>query len=199
MVCLASASAMSLGLRGDIDFGICDASSKTVQANGVKGATGGEVGLWFDMPFINLKVFTLGIRPDAEIAFNQGIKASDGSVTTTNFDVDLFLSASFNLAIIRISAGVGPNVSWAFKPVKKGTSVCGIPVNYIDPQTNWKNPSWGIGGFVQAGVKLGPGFLLGDVRFRAPFSAKEFANNPSGDLSSKIYKINVGLGYEFMF
>ena len=211
VACVVSASAMTVGLRGDVDFG--NAGFKTTE-NGkqtpdfIKAdtVTSGSGGIWVDIPLLNLKVLSLGLRPEFEFGFNQGfvVKQDDNSVklTSSNVTIPLFLDVCVNILSVRLSLGIGPYLS--------------LPISFVDtetkfgtqtiqkPTTAWDAHSWGIAAYLQAGLKLGPGYLLVDGRASTPFGNQDWkAVTASGDsgtvITAKTYSISVGIGYEFTF
>lgn len=210
--CMFSVSAASIGFRGDADFGM----GKIEKFVGEDGAelskpvtekaetiTSGTAAVWADLPFLNLGIVSLGFRPEAQIGIGEGfgVKGDDGKVqfTQTTLVVPLYLDACVNLAMIRVSAGVGPYVAMPLAFTKTGKTVAGKEI--ATPATGWDAHTWGIAGYVQAGLKLGPGYLLGDVRASAPFDPQELLteDKKSTVFTSKTYKIGVGVGYEFKF
>lgn len=202
--CVVSASAVGIGFRGDVDFGVGTLKNNDQKATFQKSEqlVGGETGVWFDLPFVDLKVLSVGFRPEAAIAFNQGVVlGGDATLRTTDFNVPLFVDAAVNLGIVRVSAGIGPYVSWSFATNSAKAKLAGKEVTYEYPNVGWSNPTWGLAAFAQAGIRVGAGFLLFDVRANAPFTdneIKSLVDNQKETVTSKRYRIDLGIGYEFV-
>lgn len=214
--CLFSASAMSFGVRGDVDIGLGNLETTTkddgtpgTKPNYQKGENviSGSAGVWFDMPIINLGIVSVGLRPECEVGFNQGCtitEVKDGntekvSIKKTDLTVPLYLDACVNLSILRVSAGVGPYVTMPLTFAATEKQIGGKTIS--TPKAGWDSHSWGLGGYVQAGLKLGAGYLMGDVRVSAPFDTQELlkVGTDESTVKSKTYKVSAGAGYEFKF
>lgn len=214
--CLFSASAMSVGLRGDVDIGLGKLESTTKDDGSVgtkpsyeKGSDviSGSAAVWFDMPIINLGIVSVGLRPECEVAFNQGctiteVKGDETnkvSIKKTDLTIPVYLDACFNLSIIRISAGIGPYVTMPLTFAASGTKLGSTEIS--TPKAGWESHTWGLGGYVQAGIKLGAGYLVADARVSAPFTTQELikVGTDESSVKSKTYKVSAGAGYEFKF
>lgn len=216
--CMLSVSALSLGLRGDVDFGF----GKLESVEDENGATtlkpaldksnpisSGSVSAWVDLPLINLGLVSVGLRPEAEVAVGKGFAVKDENggnsytLNQTTLTVPLFLDACVNLGSLRVSAGVGP---YAVMPLAfSGTDEKLGDQEIQKPEPGFDSLSWGIAGYVQGGFKLGPGYLLADARVSAPMTTQELktvakaGEESKTALATKTYKVGVGLGYEFKF
>lgn len=202
--CMLSASAVSLGFRGDVDIGVGQMRKGDVPASfdKAKQITGGDIGLWVDLPFIDLKFFTLGVRPELELAFNQGIilnNETQDAIRTTDLTIPVYLDASFNIAAVRISGGVGPYLSIPLSVRDTGARLGSTTIKV--PSAGWDLRTWGLGAYVQGGFKLGPGYLLAELRANSPFTEQEFKDSSSNltVINNKRYRIDAGLAYEFKF
>lgn len=210
--CMLSVSAMSIGFRGDVDFGMANITKseegKTAPSiEKAEAVTSGSAGLWVDMPIINLGIISLGFRPEAEIAIGEGfaVKTEDAGyvLSSTSLTIPVFLDVCANLSVLRVSAGVGPYVTMPLSFKQSNTTILGQ--NIQKPNAGWESHEWGLAGYLQAGVKLGAGYLLGDARVSAPFGTKELKSVVLGTedgktlITAKTYKLGVGLGYEFKF
>lgn len=212
VTCVVSATAMTFGLRGDVDFGtgsiaVNEEGKQKPTMQKAETMTSGSAGIWFDLPVLNLKIVSVGLRPEVEMGINQGFvaKTEDGDVklNSTNINVPLFLDVCVNLSILRVSIGAG---AYASMPLSfKDTSKTLGGQTLQAPEVGVKSITWGIAGFAQAGLKLGPGYLLVDGHLKAPITAQELKTAATGGekgksiVTDKTYKISVGLGYEFMF
>lgn len=211
--CMLSVSAMSIGIRGDADFGMATLEKNEDSGLGAnlekpETITSGSAGLWIDMPIINLGIISVGFRPEAEIAIGEGFAVKDDEgksykLNQTSITFPIFLDACVNIAMLRVSAGVGPYVTMplSFKETGKALGTQQIQT----PSAGWESHSWGLAAYVQAGLKLGAGYLVADARVSAPFSAAELKTVATGGedsktlVETKTYKVGVGLGYEFKF
>jgi len=219
--CMFSASAIGLGVRGDLDIGMgtlgtTEQGKTDVKVEKAKTVTSGSLGAWFDLPFVNLGIASVGIRPECNIAFNKdevdlgklfnGEASEAITVKKTEMMIPLYVSASVNLLIVRISGGVGPYVSMPIsfsdmKDVKVPVANASIKT----PETGWESRVWGIAGYAQGGVRIGPGFLVADVRLSTPLTKDDLftvvldTEEAATVAKQKSYKIGVGLGYELKF
>lgn len=216
--CMLSVSAISLGFRGDVDFGIGklesvtdDDGSSTVKPVLDRNTpiTAGAAGLWVDLPLINLGIVSVGLRPEAEIVVGKGFAVKDAdtgdsyTLNETTLTIPLFLDVCVNIGGIRVSTGVGPYAVMPLAFTETGKKIAGQEIQ--KPQAGFDSLSWGLAGYVQGGFKLGPGYLLADARVSAPMTTQEFKTTAKAGeeaktlLTAKSYKVGVGLGYEFKF
>lgn len=213
IACMFSVSAIGLGIRADADFGILSFDEADIKnanpdlQDNLDTITSGTAALWLDLPIIDLGIASVGLRPEAEIAFNRGDTAifdgKDISIKKTELNIPVFVSASVTLGFLRVSAGVGPYVSM---PLTFTDDSDFKDFDLPEPKAGWDSRTWGLAGYAQAGLKLGPGFLTADVRANASMSESELwktaAEGLSGSpdpIASKTFNIGVGLGYEFKF
>ncbi|MCQ2597205.1 MAG: hypothetical protein MJ181_05095 [Treponema sp.] len=213
--CMFSMSALSFGVRGDVDIGMGkiekiekDDGSQTSKPAYEKAPNifSGSAGAWLDLPILNLAIVSVGLRPEVDVAFNQGstyeatVNSESGKVEIkkTDLEIPLYLDACFNFSVLRVSAGVGPYVSMPLEFKASEKTLGGEPLKV--PSAGWASHTWGVAGYVQAGLKLGPGYLLGDVRLSTPLTKEDlFKAGDTEVAKEKSYKIGVGAGYEFKF
>lgn len=220
--CMFSASAIGIGVRGDLDIGMgtletLEDGKTDAKVEKAKTVTSGSVGAWVDLPVVNLGIASVGLRPECNIAFNKdevdvgtllGEDAKPLTVKKTDLIIPFYVSASVNILMVRISAGVGPYVSMPmnFSELKEtSVSVKGVNASVKTPVTGWESRVWGVAGYVQGGIKVGPGFLVADARLSTPISKDDVLtvvmdSKEAGTIArQKSYKIGVGLGYELKF
>lgn len=213
IACMFSVSAIGIGIRADADFGVLNFEDDSIAnahpdlQDDLDTITSGTAALWLDLPIIDLKIISAGIRAEGEVAFNRGDSALyDGKEFTfkkTELNIPVFVSASVTLGFLRVSAGVGPYVSMPLDFVDDGAFE---KVGLDTPKAGWDSRTWGLAGYAQAGLKIGPGFLTADVRANAPMETgdifKVAGEGMSGStklITSTTFNIGVGLGYEFKF
>ncbi|MCQ2613439.1 MAG: hypothetical protein MJ183_07560 [Treponemataceae bacterium] len=213
IACMFSVSAIGIGIRADADFGVLnfeddriDNAHPDLQDN-LDSIASGTAALWLDLPIIDLKIVSVGLRAEGEVAFNRGDTAlyqnNEVSFKKTELNIPVFVSASVTLGFLRVSAGVGPYVSMPLT----FTDDADFEKFHLDkPVAGWDSKTWGLAGYAQAGLKIGPGFLTADVRANAPMDTgdifKVAGQGVSGStelVASKTFNIGVGLGYEFKF
>lgn len=213
--CMFSMSAISLGVRGDADIGMGKiekiekedgSSSSKAKYEKAPNIFSGTAGVWVDFPVVNLAIVSLGLRPECVIAFNQGTtyeatlnsETSKVEIKKTDLMIPLYVDACFNFSVLRVSAGIGPYVSMPLEFKASEKTLGGEPIKV--PSTGWANHTWGLAGYAQAGLKVGPGYLLGDFRLSTPLSKEDiFKAGDTEVAQEKSYKIGVGVGYEFKF
>jgi len=215
--CMFSMSAITLGFRGDVDFGVGTIEKYTDETTGAQldktvtekaeTITSGTAAIWTDIPVINLGIVSVGLRPECEIALGEGfaVKNENGSVVfnSTSISIPLFVDVCVNISAVRVSAGVGAYVAMplTFTATEKKIGNQEIQT----PKTGWDAKTWGVAGYVQAGLKVGPGYILGDARLSTAIDPQELVTSSADGtstttlLKSKTYKIGLGVGYEFKF
>lgn len=218
--CMFSVSAIGLGVRGDLDIGMgtlekTEEGKNSAKVEKAKTVTSGSVGAWLDLPLVNLGIASVGLRPECNIAFNKDevdigklFDAESKSLTVKKTDliIPLYLSGSVNLLMFRVSAGIGPYVSMPvnFSELKE-VNVPGVNASVKTPETGWASRVWGVAGYLQGGLRVGPGFIVCDARLSTPISKDDVltvvmdSKEAATVAKQKSYKIGVGLGYELKF
>lgn len=214
IACMFSVSAIGLGIRADADFGVLTFGDEITNAHpelqdDLDTITSGTAAVWLDLPIIDLKIVSVGLRPEAEIAFNRGMSFVNKTgedkfdIKKTELNIPVFVSASVTLGFLRVSAGVGPYVSM---PLIFTGDADFKNLSLPEPKAGWDSKTWGLAGYAQVGLKLGPGFLTADVRANAPMDTADIfkvaGQGVSGStdlIASTTFNIGVGLGYEFKF
>lgn len=217
---ITSAFAFSVGARADVDLGLGkvpeNAESK---ADDFKRASIGEsFGLWVEIPIIDIKVVSLGIRPEVDYNMNSGLRyitsykkdsetvytVTDTTTTVSSIDIPIFVTANVNLIVFKVGAGAGAYVTF---PLNNAQSTV-VAFNKTEATTTItisNTPIWGFCGFANAGFRLGPGFLMVDARLMAnskafqsvtttPVTKKELVS----DLFTR-FDLDFGIAYEISF
>lgn len=139
---------------------------------------------------------SFGIQPEIDITVNNGIKATfaDGgqvSATYHSLDIPLLLSFSIIHSPVLVRVFAGPYL--AIPISKMNFEVAGISGGASADTTD---VTGGVTGGFAAGFRVGPGNIIGDIRYMNDFS--EVSVNYKGNAMKGFLRrsVNITVGYE---
>ena len=211
---------ISLGLRGSFNMGLgtnLEGNCATIRDNNKTaselddGATfkeggnlGGGASLFANFGFLDLGPGTLGLQPEVMINFNNGynfsINTNYGKYKYTlhgnSIDIPLFVTYQAPIGeSFKIGLGVGPYISiplgckekWDI-PATAGTS------SEYEPDST--NINFGIGFDLNAGYKVGPGYIVFDAKYLTDITTTAYIYSGSKYDVFTRRALLLGLGYE---
>ncbi len=222
MFCLGMLSALdiSVGARGNVNFGVGSKACGYDSADKNSGNVGGGFGIYADFGLVKLGGGKLGIQPEFDVNFNNGAAvkytASSGILNNTStatevtrnassIDIPVIVTYNMNLAKSwKFGLGAGFFVSFPFDGKWTSTTTTTVLGNSTtgssDGTYTLNGANFGMVFDVNAGYKLGPGYIVADLRYMFDFAnTKSLSDNgDSTDLFSRGL-LNLGAGYELKF
>lgn len=205
----------SLGVRGNANFQVGTTVNKdnvTLNQDAHPGI-GGGFGVYTNLGFVNFGKVLFGIRPEFDMNFKNGFYfKKEGSVITTRTDfttdtIDIPVLITFGIPFsetLKLDLGAGPYISFPFngwKSVGNTLSALGSWATTTEGKTSPVN--WGVAFDAGLGFKLGPGYIMMDVRYMLDLNETKARAVVAGETVEKGLftrrSLNVGLGYELVF
>ena len=198
---------VTLGARGNVNFGLGTTLSETTSRNldsmrnAIKAANGtlneggnigGGFGVYVNFGLVDLGPGSLGLQPEFDMNFNNGYNYAakltysgtpvDGSYTIIDNTIDIPLLVTYKAdigSIFTLGGGVGPYLSI---PV-------GVDEVWVDKTVSTTSKSsetrdmkaelnFGMAFDVNAGWKLGPGSIVLDCRYMLDFTPTKISSKP---------------------
>lgn len=223
MFCLGMLSALdiSVGARGNVNFGVGSKACGYDSADKNSGNVGGGFGIYADFGLLKLGSGKLGIQPEFDVNFNNGaavnytnsvntilLKSSTAiEVTRSASSIDIPVIVTYNMNLAKSwKFGLGAGIFVSFPFDGKWTSTTTTTMNgktSTDPSDGaykLNGANFGMVFDVNAGYKLGPGFIVADLRYMFDFAnTRNLSDN--GDPTDLFSRglLNLGAGYELKF
>lgn len=217
-ICIAGSAfafEASLGVRGNVNFQVGTTVNKknVVATQDAQPGLGGGFGVYTNLGIVNFGKVLFGVRPEFDMNFKNGFYyKKEGSVVTTRTEfttdtIDIPVLLTFGIPLnetVKFDFGAGPYISFPFngwKSVGSTMSALGSWASNANGKTSPVN--WGLAFDSGLGFKLGPGYLMLDVRYMLDLNETKARAVVAGETIEKGLftrrSLNVGLGYELTF